>query len=264
MKKIFRLVCLQVKYDWMIDTAYLSRNITMVFSTFFFSLFYLLFIDVLFGKVKLLAGYNRDQALLLFFMYQLSFYASWIFKTPSARKFPIVIANGGLDFILLRPVSALVQMIFLKFQILSTLIWGLLPVILIAKIINWPALQLGFLNIFLGFYIMILGWIISECLGFIISCCVFFNPDLKKIHKLHDSFWEVSNTPWEGFAHPLNITLATVLPVALVSIIPASVILGKSDAIFYSILATIVCVSFLFSRYYVWQISVKNYVSSGG
>lgn len=264
MRKVFRLVWLQIKYDWMVDTAYLSKNITMVFSTFFFSLFYLYFVDVLFSKVKLLAGYNKDEALLLFFMYQLSFYASWIVKTPSARKFPVMITSGGFDFVLLRPVSALVQMVFLKFQILSTLIWGLLPLILVFYKINWQSLELNKLSLFLGFYILVVGWIIFECFGFIISCTVFFNPDLKKIHKLHDSFWEVSNTPWEGYSHPISMTLATILPVAFISVIPASVALGKSDAGLYAVLASLVCGTFLLLRYYIWQISVKHYVSLGG
>ncbi len=264
MKKIVRIIWLQIKYDWMIDTAYFSKNFATLMTSIGYSIFYLAFIEVIFNKIKVFAGYTKNESVFLFFITQVTYYLTWISVQPSTKKFQLLVSTGNLDFLLLRPYSALMQMMFSKIQLLATITWTVIPLSMIFTRINWTELGLDNLNILLGSYILLLGLSLFEITGFIMSCASFFNPDLKKIYRIQDSILNASSTPLQGYSPALQMGLSTILPIGLMSIVPASVILGKSDPVYYSILATGVFISFQFIRYYIWKISLKHYSSAGG
>lgn len=264
MKKTFRLILLQIKYDWLVSVAYLSKNIFMLSATLSYTLFYTIFYKIVFGKVNTIAGYTKNDAMFLFFVAQLTFYSTQVFVIPSLKRLSLIIANGQLDYVLIRPYSSLLQVSVLRIVLMDYLSLASIPLVFLALQVRWLDLNMSPGSLFVAIIIQLCGYVIYHCIGFVLTCLTIYETSLRSVTKPLGEILDVNRLPFEGYGHGGQLFLTTLIPVAFLSVIPVSVAINKSDSFFYLIFAISVCISLLIIKYYVWKVAIKYYSSAGG
>ena len=83
------------------DFSSFFNNIGNVFSTVFFTLTYLVFIKVIFSNINVLAGYSKDEILLLTMIGQFHLTSIWLWSYPNLEMMTEHVYRGTLDLLLL-------------------------------------------------------------------------------------------------------------------------------------------------------------------
>src|SRR3990167_9318864 len=95
-----------IVYTFQQETAYWTNNWANLLSPFFYTLSMVLFIDVIYANVDLVAGYTRNQMLLFLFNGQIAFYTGWLFH-KNLQELIVSVNKGSLDLLLVKPMPSL-------------------------------------------------------------------------------------------------------------------------------------------------------------
>jgi ABC-2 type transport system permease protein len=246
------------------DTAYVGKNWSNMFSTFVYTISYLIFLEAIYFNIDTLAGYARNEMLLFTFISQISFYVSWIFFYGNLNHLSFLVNKGDLDLILTKPLPSDFYISFRNINILLMLRDSLIPIFVLGLIIDWSKLNLSVLSVLVGMVIWILGLIAYYCLLFIFRLPVFwFERDRASMRLITEISYHVRDEiPYEGFNKGLKILFTVILPLAIDVNVTTSVMLQKSNP--YLMLVVVICVVLLFSiiRKKLWKIALRNYSSA--
>ncbi|MDW8350588.1 MAG: ABC-2 family transporter protein [Anaerolineae bacterium] len=208
-----------------------------------------------------LGGWRFHEALLVVGLF---FIASGFLDAvlqPSLRELIEGLRTGQLDYILIRPMDAmlLISMRRQRFEKLSS---ALIGVVLIAVGLSQAsavggAPLFGFL-VLLGFTLLLL----YAAMSLLMALC-FWVVDLTNIEELLLGLLETARYPVQAFPEPLRSVLSFVLPIAFISTVPAEMLLGRPNwlLIAYGIAATLAL--FALSRL-AWRAALRKYASIGG
>lgn len=247
------------------ETAYWLDNWASVLSTTFYTVSMLVFIHVLYGNVKTVAGYTKNDMLLFFLVAQISFYSSWAISAQNMQEFILDVNRGDLDLILTKPMPALFYITFKRIRFFSGIIRdGLPPTLAIVFSINWSALHFSTNDIFFGVVLFILGEICLHVLQFLASIPVIWLGESLSILKLafDVEYFAGRYAPLEGFSTNFRLIFSTILPVMIVTGFTTSVLLGKSNGAILIFWSFIVTVCALFVRAWVWGLALRSYTSA--
>lgn len=261
MKFKLKILTANIKNTFQNEVAFFANNIGNVFSTVFYSIVGVVFINALFVNVKAIAGYTKNDMLFLFLAIQLSFY---IFATWTEENRELLhrdVKTGNLDFLLIRPVPALFFISCRKINILAMLRDGLPVIALVSYLIDWGALNLNPVSALFGIIIFVLGQIAWDGLSYLFVFPVFWLNEASNISKTVWSLSETNNTPYEGLGKKIKITLTILIPSFLTAAIPVSVALGKSHKYVMFALTLLITIVFSFLKSFVWKKALNNYTS---
>src|SRR5258708_1946848 len=154
--KRFSILIATTKFTYQIETAYRANNWANILSTCFYTLSMILFINVLYSNVKLIAGYSKDEMLLFMFVGQIGYYISWLFHSNLLELIQDV-NKGRLDTLLVKPVPSLFYVTFKKIRLFSVVRDCVPPMIVLGLFINWSKLSLTLDSSLAGFVVTLLG-----------------------------------------------------------------------------------------------------------
>lgn len=171
-----------------------------------------------------------------------------------------LIVSGDLDFALIRPVNGqfMVSFRYVKsYAIISLIILGLLLTKLIADNPN----DIGFLNIALFIFSFFVGQAVWYSIDFMIGCLAFWFKNFTVGGWLSHEFLKFAERPDSIYTGLLRRTMFTILPMALLSSIPARMLIyGPGwDFLFGQILIAII---FLSLSRIVWKTGIQKYESA--
>lgn len=261
MKLRLKILTANIKNTFQNEVAFFANNIGNVFSTVFYTIVAVVFINALFVNVKAIAGYSKNDMLFLFLAGQLSFYIFAIWTEDNRDLLHADVKTGNLDFLLIRPVPALFFISCRKINLLGILRDGLPTVILVSYIINWGALNLNPISAIFGIAIFVLGQLAWNGLSYLFVFPVFWLDEASNISKTAWSLGETNHIPYEGLEGKIKATLITLIPSFLTAAVPVSVALGKSDKYVMFTLTLIVTVIFSFLKRFMWKKALNNYTS---
>lgn len=261
MKLRFKILAANIKNSFQNEVAFFANNIGNVFSTVFYTVVAVIFINALFVNVKAIAGYSKNDMLFLFLAGQLSFYIFATWTEGNRDLLHTDVKTGNLDFLLIRPVPALFYISCRKINILGILRDGLPTIILVSYIINWGALNLNPTSAIFGIMIFALGQLAWNGLSYLFTFPVFWLDEATNISKISWSLGETNNTPYEGLERKIKLTLTTIIPSFLTAAVPVSVALGKSDKYVMFTLTLLVTITFSFLKSFMWKKALNNYTS---
>ena len=101
------LFCANSVFTFQQETAYWANNWTSIFSSTFYMISTIIFIDVVYSNIQLLAGYTRDQMLLFLLVGQSVYYLGWVIQ-GNLDELISSVNRGNLDLILAKPVPSLI------------------------------------------------------------------------------------------------------------------------------------------------------------
>jgi ABC-2 type transport system permease protein len=252
-----------IKFTYQIETAFHVNNWANVLSTCFYTLSMILFINVLYSNVKLVAGYSKDEMLLFMFIGQAGYYLSWLIHS-NLEELIFDVNKGRLDMLLIRPVPSLFYVTFKKVRLFSIIRDCLPPMIVLAFAINWTKLPLSVDTFLGGFFVTLLGIICVHVVHFFATIPVFWLGESRNILNFSQEFeYNLGKViPFEGFNKNFQLFFVAIIPVMISAGLATSVILGKTPAIPAIIISLIVTCLSLVMRQLVWKMALQRYTSA--
>ncbi len=245
------------------ETAYWVNNWSNMLSTFVYTLTAILFVDVVYRDVALVAGYTKNEMLLFLFVGQITYYISWIYRGNFEGLIESV-NSGRLDLLLVKPAPSLLYASFMHIKIFSVMRDGLAPLIAVAFAINWSQINITPSNLTVGIFIIICGLIIVHIFLLLFSLPVFWLGQSSSILGFFDHFEQTvgKTVPMEAFPSNLRVLFSTIVPVLFSTGLSTSVILGKIDSISTLNLAIVISIVLLIVRIFAWKIALIHYSSA--
>ncbi len=253
-----------IVYTFQIETAYWANNWGNAVSTFMYVSMQLLFLEVIFNNVDLVAGYRRDEMLLFFVISQMWFYSLYAIFFRNIKRLIEMVNTGELDLVLTKPIPTLFYITLARVNLYSTFRDGIIPMIIIILPINFSNLTITPINLFTGILIFVLGCISSYCINVIASLPAFWIAESSSILDVSISLEDSAGHlfPFEGWSNIFKIIFTTIFPAAISSALSTSVILGKTNGLLMLILAAVVTAIFILLKNKLWHIALKNYTSA--
>lgn len=262
-RKRISILIANTKFTYQIETAFRVNNWANVLSTCFYTFSMILFINVLYSNVNLIAGYAKDEMLLFMFVGQIGFYIVWLFHFNLVELIQDV-NKGRLDMLLVKPVPSLFYVTFKKVRLFSIIRDCLPPMIVLFLSINWSTLSLTVQSFVFGLCITLLGISCAHVIHFLATISVFWLGESESILSLSQEFeYNLGKViPIEAFSKEMRLVFTTVVPVMISTGIATSVILQKTSALPALLLSLVVTIGALTVRQLAWRQALKVYTSA--
>ena len=245
--------------------VYTLDNYGNFLSMIIYMITYLVFIDVLFGRVKLVAGYNIGQMLLFTLIIQINYYLTSIFSLQSIDQLDTSINTGELDLWLAKPVPALWYVTFRKIN-LGELLFNAFPAtipLLIMLSGYWSSLRFSLPGVFAGTLSLFMGQIIIHCYQFIIGLTAFFTGEGKNARNLSTELSMFGDmVPFEGYPQFIKALGLTIVPCLIHSALSVSLMLGKTTNYLILLYVLGLMILFLLAKSYLWKFALRHYSSA--
>ena len=221
--------------------------------------FYFLTLSVIFTQTKELAGWSKDEILLLWGIGQLSSGLFLIFLKPGLDRLPDLIHDGGLDFYLVKPFSAKFLVTFSVVNLMS------IPFMLSGVVLS--AYSLIQLNISLNIAeIILLMFIICSHLTVVYSLYLFLMTFYfwlleSNIEHLYLSFGYIVRYPLDIFNNIGKFIFLYIIPLGFAAYIPVRVILHKASWQEILLVFPITLIIY-FTADKFWHFALKSYTSA--
>ena len=256
-----RLLWINVVNTWQQETAYFGNSWGNLASTIMYTLTYLVFIHVIFANTRTLAGYSKDEMLLLLFVIQVNFYLIQMWSYNNVIRMVDDVNMGSFDMLLTKPLPALYYSSIRSVNVLTTLRDGIPSLTLFALAITWSNLHTSFVGVLAGAVIVLLGQLAMNVFFFLLGVPVFWFGQSADLLGIGYSFMSV-NLPYEGVGRGLRLALTSFVPCLLASGLAVSVMIGKSDAINGLAYAALIAGCALLVKIGVWKMALRSYTSA--
>jgi len=262
-KTTLRIIVPGIKYSIQKETAYVANNIGNTFSTFFYTLALVLFIDIIYTNTDNFANYSKDEMLIFTVVGQAGFYALFIFYNLYSN-FDNIVRRGQLDMILVKPIPIVPYLYVTQMNLIQSLRDGVIPILLICTKIEFTHVNIT-IGSFIWFLIIFLaGLIIANCIHFLgASSSLITKASNKLFWTIHLVFFKSSNKiPFEGYKKIFGKVIHLFFPVFLLTGISSSVLLNKVNGCVYTFLSIIICIATVIVSNIVFNTWLKKYSSA--
>lgn len=217
-------------------------------------------VNLIFGQVQTIAGWDKNEVLILVMIAQLFDCVLGFFIFPSIVNFAGTIRKGNLDFILLKPINARFMASFSRFEYDNYLRFFVLLAVLAGYLKN-THIPITFAAIAYSIVLFILSLFIFYCLFFIVAIFSFWLINFFNIDDFLDSILGVGRFPTKIFNRELGFLFTYIVPVAFVATFPTQALFGKAgiELLFFGLL--IAGVMYLASHWF-WNFALKHYSSA--
>lgn len=219
-------------------------------------------VHLIFGQVEAIAGWSKDEVLLLVLVQALFFDFLWTFVLENMGYFSHYIRRGELDFVLLKPVNPRFMVSTRYFESDHYLRIFLLLFLMTKYLarLNVQATIFSWLNFSLLFG---LGLFIFYNLFFILTTTNFWFINLFNLGDLFSEMVNVGRMPVYVFRGGMRLFFTYIIPAAFVATFPTQALLGRIGLEMVFIASLISVVTFATSSWF-WQFALKRYSSAGG
>lgn len=230
-------------------------------SQFFVMFTYYFIIIALFSKFDNIRGFTMYEVLLTFAVIQFGFTINELFARGIDR-FDILIIDGSLDRLLLRPKNLLLQVLCSQFDLvkLSRLLQSI--IILFISLINLD-LELNILKV-ICLILMLISSIILFFSIFLLmaSYCFLTVQGLEIRHIFTDGGKHIAQYPIGVFKKGVVLFLTFIIPFGFVNYYPLLYLFGRTNNILYCF-SPIVVLLYLIPGLLSFKYGLKKYTSTG-
>ena len=221
---------------------------------------YFFFFSVIFSYVDTLGDFSRDAVIIFLIITYWTDSVFVFFFGENTFQVNRMVVKGDLDLLLLKPVNSL---FFISLRYVAT--YSLVSIFLLSCVLVYSTLQyhdpIFYINYFIFFVSFMLGIFILYSLEIIVSCLVFWYRNFSVGGWLCSELTKYSRRPDSIYSGVLKKLLFTFFPMALISSVPARMLIFGPD--YYLLLSqfciTIIC---LVISIYVWNRGLIRYESA--
>jgi ABC-2 type transport system permease protein len=241
---------------------YRSDFLIAIASSFTYQAMTILFLTVIFGKMRRLVGWSFYEVLLIYGLLTTSLSICGVFL-DMPWKLHSYIRTGGLDIHLVRPANLLLQLIgdtgIQLFSIGHASV-GLAAVIVALGGLRFP-LTLGWALYLLA--VIISGVLMVFSVNLMIASVGYWLISVRSI--MYPAFWfsTFAQFPVVIYSLPIRFALTWVLPYAMAGFYPAAFMLRGADYRFYGSIAPLLGFFMFGCALLLWRSGIKRYQSTG-
>lgn len=245
----------------------LVRELEFRFNVFALSIVHILWLGVtlgsvvlIFGQVDSIAGWGRQEVLILSITAFLFHDIMEMFFMGSLQRFSYFIRHGEFDFILLKPVNPrfMTSFRYVEFQnIFRIIVMVFILVLFLQKAGIEPTIYewAGFSALFAG------GLIVFYNIFFTIITTNFWLINVFNFSDIFDRLLSAGRYPVNIFQGRLKPFFAYIIPVGLIGTFSVEILLGKANPVSFWIVIIMVVITSLFSEFF-WRFALKHYSSA--
>ena len=250
-----------VYFRFLNEKAYLGNFIASMSSAVFYAIVYMLFIHLLFQRVDTVAGYTKNDMIVLYLLLEVGFFlAAYLFYSSFLELIRLV-NTGQLDQLLSRPIPLKTWTILNGFSPVQFLMDVVPQSIIVILLIDWGAIHTNLLQIAAGLLVFVCG-----LMTFYTILLLFCMPAFRQgeSSELLHVFWGMTPgpIPYDPMPRSVKLLAFSALPTLLYSSVAAAVLLGKTDIkSATSAAAASALAAFLLQRF-LWKRALQNYTSA--
>ncbi len=220
----------------------------------------LLFFIAIYGHVSSLNGWTYDQALLVLAIFQLTDDASTSILRTNVRHLPRFVQYGQLDTLLVQPVDPQLNLLrHFDFHKIGGIVGGLA---LMVYAISLNELSTVTTIAVVGVFLTI-GFALHWAIIFGLCTLGIWFPRIEHVVHLAYTVLDLSRLPIPAYGRVPSLIFTFILPLTVISTLPAELILGTATMTSVVIAVAIVGILFLLSRaFFFW--ALKSYSSASG
>lgn len=257
MKRYINLYKAFVKQSVMSAIAYKSDFIVWSIVSIGWFIFNIVFYNLLYSNVSTINGWTKpDMFLFQGFYFIIDFYI-WGVLWQNMKALPLKVNSGALDMDLIKPVN---QRFFLAFRIFR---WNnfnsfLLGIAIIIYAIISGGMRITISGIVLSIFSLIFSFILIYALWFSSMCVVFFVGRINNIQHFFPGFRQFWKVPQHFYSGLVRVGLTYIVPITLVTTVPAQFLLNQKDLILLGVLIVASLISLKISKI-IFNFSIKKY-----
>jgi ABC-2 type transport system permease protein len=242
------------------ETEFRFSFVLWIFVNILWGTFRFLTVFLLFNTLGDIAGWSKEQALILSVISSITMSLLWVFVLPNLVLFPEMIRKGDLDFVLLKPVNTrfLVSTRYFEFDQVGRLIVA--PILLVILIGQFH-MTVSLVNIVSCLVVMFAGIVTIYNAYFFVTTLSFWLVSVENMQNLLFSFNDAGQYPSQIFKGGIKVFFYFVIPVIFISTFPTQVLLGKTGLIAVPISLLGVVISSAISECF-WNFALKRYSSA--
>jgi ABC-2 type transport system permease protein len=219
----------------------------------------LLILYALFEQAGSLAGWTFPELLVLLGIFTIADAIVDILLRPSLGKVSEYVRDGGMDYMLLKPVN--LQFLL---SVRSWSLWGAPNLLLGLGIVLYgmnaaTAMTLG--NLLLFFAMTTAGLLVLYSLWAILAVTAFWSVQAGQAQFILYSMLDAGRYPVGVYPGWLRLIFTVVVPVAFVTTVPATAAIGRLDWSF-ALAAVAAAPLTLGTSVLVWRQAIRNYTSA--
>lgn len=241
---------MEYQVNLLIEVA--ATLITLAGSLFTLSLF--------FGHGQRLGGWSWEAALVVLGFYTLLNGFSSTLLRPNLGNLVKQVQNGGLDFVLLKPMDS---QVWLSLRTLSP--WGLPEMVLGLALVVVGTIRSGArpdgIAMLSGGLMLLTGITILYSLWFVLAATSIWFVKIWNATEVLRSLLAAGQYPVSAYPPALRVVFTTLLPVAFLTTVPAEALLGLANgrSVFGGLV--LASISLLGSRA-LWRLALRHYTSA--
>lgn len=216
-------------------------------------------VGLIFGQVDSIAGWEKNEVLLVACLFEIFVGLIWLVAIPSILNFTKAIRKGDFDFYLTKPINPRFLASFNQYEFDQYPRLIMLTVVLV--IILQRISAINFLDLIGGIILLFLGVFIFYNLFFFVATSVFWFINLVNLENLFESIIDTGRFPVYVFQKALFLVFVYIIPGAFIATFPAQTLLGRGSITIFITAFVLATVSFLISQWF-WNFAIKRYSSA--
>lgn len=214
---------------------------------------------IVYTQTSRLGGWTEGEAIVLLGTFQVVSGVRATFIEPNVLWFAEQVKSGKLDDVLLKPVPS-VFLATLGSCAPLALLQILVGLIVVGSGLNDVHARLSFAGVIAWLVLVGVAVVVTWSSRALLACLAFWVPSLS-LDVAYDALWQFGRYPVAMYQQPIRFVLSDVLPVALISTVPAYALThGTSPSILLSA-ALIACGSVGLVRM-VWSRGLRRYTGA--
>lgn len=226
--RYLRLIAAYIRVSFLADLAYPAIYWISLLHSLLNLATGVLGMAVLFSQVESLRGWDFSAALALVGVYLVIGALRELFIGPSLEMLAGLgqeIITGGFDFVLLRPVSPQFLVTFRKWRLLALVDLALGAGVIVSATLRAPQ-PVSALHLLAFFFALLAALVTLYAVLLALTALVFRSPGLL-LTWVFDAVFQLARYPASIYPGWLRFALTWILPVALMTTIPAQALTGQ-------------------------------------
>lgn len=216
---------------------------------------FLLFLLALKDKITLLSGYNLDQLIIFFLIYNVFDLLGQIFFR-GIYWYRNEILTGNFDFTLTKPLNPLFQVLVSHTDWLDIPPFILVVIFLIIKLPAVSGVEL-LMFVFMGLIAMIL----VTAIHILVAAIGVLTTEVDHAIWIYRDLSQMARFPMDIYIEGVRFFLNFVIPIGLIFTVPAKALLGLLSIKMF-LLTVVMAISFYYLTIKFWHYSLKRYASA--
>lgn len=260
MKRYTSIISLFFKNNFMSQLEYRFEFISWTIVSALWIFLTLAIVNLVFGQVSLVAGWTRDQVLIVVAVSGIFTSILWMFVIPSLLDLSEKVRKGSLDFYLTKPINMRFLISTSKYD-MDNILRVIVLTYYLLFVIGLVDYAIPFISLLAFFTMCVMGLIIFYNFFFIMATTSFWLIDITNLEDLYANLLSIGRYPVYIFEGALKVVFTIIVPVAFIATFPVEFLIGKGNFNLLIIGFILVIISSLASHKF-WNFALKRYSSA--